>query len=330
VSCLRFALALAAGFASLAAASAPAPGDHEFPVQVGGAERRYIVHVPAKRGLRPALVLNFHGGGSNPRQYRDYVQMDRLADRAGFVVVYPYGSGPLGDRLLTWNAGSCCGWAMRENVDDVAFVRVMLADLATRVGYDPRRVYATGMSNGAMMSYRLAVELPQAIAAIAPVAGAMVLTPQGPLHPMPVLHIHSTDDPRALYAGGLGPPFPLTNMRVLHPSVESQLALWARANGCSGPLEATTRREWTDAEGRLHTATLLHYTGCRVETALWRLSGAGHVWPGGQLDHFPRLLGPGTRVIDANVEVWKFFQRHRLEPGPGTDAGGLETRQARE
>ena len=103
----------------------------------------------------------------------------------------------------------------------------------------------------------------------------------------------------------------------------------ARANGCTGPMQATTRREWTNAHGWLHTATLLLYSGCRVETALWRLSGAGHVWPGGTLDYLPRILGPGTRVIDANVEIWRFFARQRLETAPVAGAGGLEIRQAR-
>jgi len=329
MSRLRFALAALGVIAGVAAASPPGPDAQVFAVSVAGVERRYIVHLPANRVAGPAVVLNFHGGGSNPRQYRDYVQMDPQADRAGFIVVYPYGSGLFRERLLTWNAGSCCGYAMRENVDDVGFVRALLKDLAARVDYDPRRVYATGMSNGAMMSYRLALELPQAIAAIAPVGGGMVSGAGVPSHAKPVLHIHSTDDPRALYEGGLGPPFPLTNVRVLHPSVEARLALWARANGCTGPMQETTRHEWTDAQERLHAATLLRYTGCRAETALWRLSGAGHVWPGGRLDYFPRLLGPGTRVIDANVEIWRFFERQRLEFEPGPEAGGLKTRQTR-
>jgi len=330
VSRLRGIVAVAATFGCVAAAaaSAPGPGDHTFELSAGGAERSYIVHLPPERGPHPALVLNFHGGGGNARQYQTYVEMDRLADREGFVVVYPNGSGLLRARLLTWNAGGCCGYAMRADVDDVGFVRALLDDLAARVAFDRRRVYATGLSNGAMMSYRLAAELPEAIAAIAPVAGAMMLGSQPPPQAKPVLHIHSIDDRRAVYGGGLGAPFPFTNVRVLHPSVEARLALWAQANGCHGGLQATRQGEWTDAKGRRHTATLLRYAGCRAETALWRLSGAGHVWPGGQLDYLPALLGPGTRVIDANEEMWRFFQRHRLRGAAGANASGLEKRQA--
>lgn len=326
----RGAARLAASCAIVASAGASPldPGDHRFEVRVGGAERSYILHLPAQRSARPALVLNFHGGGGHARQYQAYVRMDRLSEREGFLVVYPNGSGLLRERLLTWNAGGCCGYALRTNVDDVGFVRALLDDLAARAAFDRARVYATGLSNGAMMSYRLAAELPDLIAAIAPVAGAMVLGSEVPAHAKPVLHIHSVDDHRARYAGGLGEPFPFTNVRVLHPSVEARLALWAQVNGCGATLQPTARQEWSDAQGRLHTATLLRYAACRVETALWRLSGAGHVWPGGERDYFPALLGPGTRVIDANEEMWRFFRRHRLGAVSGAGPSVLKTGQA--
>ena len=327
--CQAAAIVAAFSWCSLSAADTASPGDEQISVRAGGVERSYVVHLPPERGSRPALVLSFHGGGGSARQYQAYVQMDRVADREGFLVVYPNGSGPLRARLLTWNAGGCCGSAMRTNVDDVGFVRILLEDLAGRIAFDRTRIYATGLSNGAMMSYRLAAELPEAIAAIAPVGGAMMLGAQPPAHAKPVLHIHSIDDHRALYAGGLGAPFPFTNVRVLHPGVEERLALWAQANGCGRELNAVTRREWSDATGRLHTATLLRYSSCRVETALWKLSGAGHVWPGGQVDYLPALLGPGTQVIDANEEIWRFFRRHRLGAGAARNASGLETGQAR-
>lgn len=279
------------------------PGDHTITLGT----RSYVVHVPQRFESRPAVVLNFHGGGGTADAHKKYVRMDALADREGILAVYPEGSGGIGGKLLTWNAGACCGASARQDVDDVAFVRALLDDLAQRHAYDAARVYATGLSNGAMMSYRLAAELSDRIAAIAPVAGSMVLVHFAPRRPVPVLHIHSVDDGRALYNGGLGPPFPFTNARVLHPPVEERLADWARANGCVGEPQATGRREWHG-----HSATLLAYRGCQAETALWKLTGAGHVWPGGELDYLPRLLGPGTAVIDANEEMWRFFRRHRV------------------
>ena len=253
-------------------ASALAPGDHA--IELG--PRRYVVHVPQRLEARPAVVLNFHGGGGTADAHKKYVRMDALADREGFLAVYPDGSRGFGGKLLTWNAGTCCGASARQNVDDAGFVRALLGDLAHRHAYDAARVYATGLSNGAMMSYRLAAELSDRIAAIAPVAGSMVLARFAPQRPVPVLHIHSLDDGRALYGGGLGPPFPFTATRVLHPPVEERLADWARANGCAGEPQAGERREWQG-----HSATLLVYQGCKAETALWKLTGAGHVWPGG-------------------------------------------------
>ncbi len=316
---MRFSVCIAV-FACLGAAAPPAlalaPGNHALRVSVGSLERHYLVHVPpagkAKPAGKPALVLNFHGGGAHARAHQRYVRMDALADRERFLVAYPDGTGPLQGMLLTWNGGACCGPAAAAQTDDVGFVRALLDDLAQRHPYDRTRVYATGLSNGAMMSYRLAVELSDRIAAIAPVAGSMVVQHFTPARPVPVMHIHSMDDAIALYQGGLASPFPLANSRVLHPPVEERLGEWARANGCGATPEATARREWIAAGGALHSATLYAYPGCRAETLLWKLTGAGHVWPGGVLDYLPLLLGPGTRVIDANQEMWRFFSRHRL------------------
>jgi len=102
--------------------------------------------------------------------------MDKLADRETFVAVYPNGTGRFGNRLLTWNAGACCAYAMSNNVDDVGFVRALVTKLTESIPIDRRRIYATGLSNGAMMSHRLAAEAADLIAAIAPVAGGMVVS----------------------------------------------------------------------------------------------------------------------------------------------------------
>jgi len=288
------------------------PGNHYLNLRSGDIERHYIVHVPPAPAQAPALLINFHGGGGNARAQQKYSRMDELADREGFLVAYPDGTGLRRERLLTWNAGTCCGSAAAGQVDDVGFVRALLDDLAARQPYDRTRVYATGLSNGAMMSYRLAAELSDRIAAVAPVAGSMVLAHFAPARPVPVMHIHSVDDPRALYEGGLGPPFPMTTLRVLHPPVEERVAVWARANGCGAAPEERDKREWQSPGSSVHTATRYAWPGCRAETVLWKLTGAGHVWPGGELDHLTRLLGPGTLVIDANEEMWRFFSRHRI------------------
>ena len=119
------------------------------------------------------VIINFHGGGDHGANERKYSLMDRLADRETFIAVYPNGTGRLSARLLTWNAGTCCGYAALNRVDDVGFTRALIGKLAESVSMDRRRIYATGLSNGAMMSYRLAAEAGDLIAAVAPVAGGM-------------------------------------------------------------------------------------------------------------------------------------------------------------
>ena len=296
-------------------------GDHDLSLAFGGATRTYLVRLPPRfreRGPLP-VVLAFHGGGGNAAGFKAYAGLDALADREGFVVVYPDGSGRLGRRLLTWNAGTCCGYARDNNVNDVAFALAALRDLARDLPLDPTRVYATGHSNGAMMAYRLAVEASDRIAAIAPVAGTMVTDRFQPARPVPVLHIHSVDDPRALYAGGVGPPFPGTQSRVTHRGVEPVLARWVAHDRC--PREARVAERLTApsrGNGPGHTATLLVFAPCApgAEVQLWRLTGAGHGWPGGSSQLPERLMGPATKVISAADEAWRFFRRWRRDGAP--------------
>jgi len=302
-------LAGAAGAATLA------PGDHEFTLTHGELHRSYLVRMPpaVASGKPLPVVLNFHGGGAHAREQKRYSRMDEIADREGFVAVYPNGSSGIGGWLLTWNAGVCCGGAAAGGVDDVGFAIALLDDLARRAVLDPERIYATGLSNGSMMAYRLAAEAAHRIAAVAGVAGAMTLHRFAPALPVPVMHIHSVDDRRALYDGGLGLAFPLTNTRVLHESVDAMLKKWIAHNGCPAqPHVSDTVHGRTGADAA-HTATRYGYAPCRggTEVVLWRLTGAAHVWPGGLQDYLPRLLGPATTVIDANDEMWRFISRYR-------------------
>ncbi|HVY05195.1 MAG TPA: PHB depolymerase family esterase [Burkholderiales bacterium] len=311
-------IALVALFACNLAFGEPEPGNYTWKFRTGGRERSYIVHVPKDTFANPwPVVLNFHGSGSSAAGQQAYTRMDQTADREGFLVVYPNGTGILRNRLLTWNAGNCCGYALDNKVDDVGFVRALLDDLAKHADIDRSRVYATGLSNGAMMSYWLAIQAPELIAAIAPVAGAQLKLPFQPKATMPILHIHSVDDTRALYRGGLGPPYPLTNIRVKHPAVEDVLARWAAFDGCpSQPAVDAPIHGSGGSSG--HTATRMIYGPCKsgVEIVLWKLTGAGHVWPGGASEYIDRvlgsqskILGASTSVIDADTLIWQFLSR---------------------
>jgi polyhydroxybutyrate depolymerase len=222
--------------------------------------------------------------------------------------------------LLTFNAGNtCCGPAQRQGVDDVGFAVAVLADVARRTRVDPRRVYATGHSNGAMMAYRLASERADLIAAIAPVAGAMSLHRFSPSREVPVMHIHSVDDPRALYEGGVGPPFPGTDNRVTHAPVETALGRWVARNGCPAtPTVADVRRGTPGAADASHTATRLVYAPCSrgADVVLWKLTGAGHGWPGGPSPVREQLSGPRTTIVNAAEEIWAFVSRYSRIPPP--------------
>jgi polyhydroxybutyrate depolymerase len=289
------------------------PGDSELTLQHAGRRRSYLVHVPRQAASnRPLpLVIAFHGGGGNASGFKRDYGFDRLADREGFIVVYPNGTGPLRQLLLTFNSGNnCCGPAREQNVDDVGFAAAIVEDVAGRTGIDRSRVYATGHSNGSMMAYRLAAERADLVAAVAGVAGAMSLDRFAPARAVPILHIHSIDDPRALYAGGSGPPFPGTDHVVEHDPVQATLDLWARRNGCASRPQSMARRG-PDSNG--HTAERLTYAPCEDGNLVehWRLTGAGHGWPGGGTRLRERLSGPATNVIDATDEVWSFVSKFR-------------------
>jgi polyhydroxybutyrate depolymerase len=161
------------------------------------------------------------------------------------------------------------------------------------------------------MSHRLAAERPHFVAAVAPVAGSLDLEQFSPSRAVPVLQIHSVDDPRALYAGGLGPPFPGTNNRVFHQPVQAGLLRWITANGCrTQPDTADVRRGASGTREANQTATLLVWKGCRenAEVRHWQLTGSGHAWPG---DAPPpgseEIAGPQTTIVRAAEEVWAFL-----------------------
>src|SRR5258708_12165443 len=172
------ALAGCRGSADASGTGAPAgalvPGDRRVALAFGGRDRSYIAHVPPAAGSRRLLPLLFvfHGGGSNAAGQQRFSRLDGLADRAGFVVVYPNGTGRF-ERFLTWNAGTCCGSAVIERVDDVGFSLAVLDDVARRVPVDRERVYATGMSNGAMMAPRLPAAASERTAATPPAAAVI-------------------------------------------------------------------------------------------------------------------------------------------------------------
>jgi polyhydroxybutyrate depolymerase len=295
-----------------ASAETAGPGNHRIDMQYRGLARSYIVHVPPQATSANALpvILNFHGGGSNAEQQERYSGMDATADRDGFIAAYPNGTGR-GTWALTWNAGGCCLYAERNKIDDVGFTKAMLDDLASRVHFDRARVYATGISNGGMMAFRLGVEAPDRIAAIAPVEGALMVETSGPGRPMPLMMFNSIDDRFVPYAGRVG-----LIGRISHstrypsvPSVDDELQRWRKFDDCpAAPQIGPTLNGALDSPDAGNSATRYEWGPCGdgSRIVLWKLAGSGHVWPGTL--HSLSLLGRSTRVIDANDQMWQFFR----------------------
>ena len=174
-------------------------------VPVGPRRRSAVVCVPAGAAPPPGwpLVLAFHGGQSHPEVMRRFSGLDALAAEGRAVVAFPAGTGSR-EGVLTWNGGNCCGEARGDDSDDVGFAAAVIDAVAGRLPIDPRRVHASGMSNGAMMAYRVAAELSPRIASIAPVAGPLALAAIAPARAVPVLHFHGTLDQFTPLEGGVG------------------------------------------------------------------------------------------------------------------------------
>jgi len=294
-------LALLVALAPLAAAQS---ADVERSVVVGGVKRTYLLHLPAGRASASGLplVVVYHGGGGNGRNAARMSGMDAKADRAGFVVAYPNGTGPaLANALLTWNAWLCCGTALDRRADDVGFTRAMVEAIARDQGIDRRRVYATGMSNGAMMAYRVACEAADVFAAIAPVAGAQDTDDCRPSAPVSVIAFHGTADHHVKYDGG-APDVSLDRHPRADKSVATTIAFWAWRDRCATP------------PARSRNGHVLHETytceSPRTGVELYAIDGQGHAWPGGTAGLRAGNVDLPTSEISATDLMWDFFARH--------------------
>ena len=302
-------LLLAQAQAAWAGASAGALEHREL--SVNGVSRRYELHlpVPFPEGRPVPLVVILHGGGGSGGNAARQTGFAAEADRGGFIAVFPDGSGrprPLlkllgKDGLLTWNAGDCCGYAVEHGVDDVAFIRALVARLRADYPVDPRRIYATGLSNGGMMAYRLACEVSDLFAAVGPVAAVQLLPECRPRDPISVIHIHGTADENVPMAGGEGRRALVPGVR---PPVAETIRFWAAQNGCS-PMPSESQ---VGPHLRLE-----RYGGCRRHTAVayYQVEGGGHAWPGG--DRISRLLDAPDPTVPATRLLWKFFAAHPKE-----------------
>lgn len=282
---------------------------NRYVIEVNGRARSYRVFAPAISTTPLPVVLLFHGGGGDPDGMAALTGMDRIAAREGFLAVYPQGVNE------NWNDGRP---GINSDVDDVAFVAALLDDLALRYTLDPRRVYATGISNGGHFSNRLAFDLSDRVAAIAPVAASLSVTLADgppPPRPMPVLLISGTDDPLAPYNGGkIGLP-PLLN-RGEQRAVPDAVRYWVQLNAANALAITTTDPDRAPFDGtRVRRERYEATTADSAPVELLAVDGGGHTWPGGRQYLPASLIGRTSRDIDASEEIWRFF-RPITRPNP--------------
>ena len=282
------------------------PGDHDRKLTVDGRKRSYLVHVPPGYDASKAIpvVLVLHGAATNGRITVQFTGMNAKSDQAGFIAVYPNGTGA-GELILTWNAGGLPEAFSNGRPDDVAFIRAVLDDLAGSLNVDPRRIHAAGMSNGGMMCYKLAADLADRIASIAAVTGTMTFSNPKPSRPISVIHFHGTADTIVPFNGPSG-----NSPRGMgFKSVEETIRAWREVNGC--PSEPIVKNEPDSADDGTTVTRKTYGPGKDgAEVVLIEIKNGGHTWPGRK--PMVAFLGKSTFDVSANDLMWDFFQKHPL------------------
>jgi polyhydroxybutyrate depolymerase len=268
--------------------------------------RTYHLHVPSKHRSPAPLVFVFHGGGGQGTRIEENSGFDAISDREGFIVVYPDGI----DR--GWNDGRTDAprqGALRKNVDDLAFVRAMIADIGTVSPIDAKRIFATGMSNGGIFSQYLAAKMSDKIAAIAPVAGGIAdpfHKEFAPTNPVSVFAMNGTRDPLVPFAGGN-----VTRVgRGKVISVDEAMQLWVVRDGVK-PEPKTGMLPDTDPTDGCRVSWK-KWSGGKDGTEVWLYAeeGAGHTWPGSPQSLPVARVGSVCRDFDASEAAWSFFRAH--------------------
>lgn len=257
----------------------------EFILIHDGLTRTYRLHTPADYhadSLYP-LVINMHGLGSNAFEQEIYTAFNDVADSGDFFVAYPNGIDE------TWNISSTTG------TDDVGFISALIDTIDLQYNIDLERVYATGMSMGGFMSYRLACELADRIAAIASVAGLQAFYPCNPDRPVPVAQFHGTADQVVPYAG-----------------VPSTISNWVNHNVCPATPEITDLPDIDTNDNS--TVTVYYYGLCEesTEVILYTINNGEHTWPGASI-----IIGVTNQDIKASDEIWNFFKKYTLQGSTG-------------
>jgi len=262
-------------------------GDYRFSIQHDGLARTYRVHVPARYDpAEPApLLVALHGGGMDRMGDDGFDSLARESDFHGFIAVYPDGwTAPGKGQRASWNAGNCCGDARARNVNDVGFVQQVVTHVFRQVSIDRERIYAAGVSDGGMMAYRLACDLPHLFRGIASVGGADDTAARcAGDKPVSVLHFHARNDPRVPFA-----------------SARATTARWAELNGCSDKPRRVLEKDGAYCEAWSYCRRQTEVRMCATDTG-------GHSWPGAKAR--AGAAAP-SQAISATETMWGFLISH--------------------
>jgi len=268
-----------------------------------GIQRDYILYIPElyDGNTTVPLVLNFHGFGSSASQQMFYGDFRNIADTEGFLLVHPEGTTFIGNQF--WNVGFP---GLSSNIDDVGFTEALIDELATLYAIDLDRVYATGMSNGGFMSFLLACQLSEKIAAVASVTGSMTqdtFDDCNAQHPTPILQIHGTEDDVVLY-----------NENNLSLPIPDVISYWVDHNNCETTPTTTTLPDVDVSDGSTIEHSVYEDGDNGVTTEHMKVIGGGHTWPGSVLN-----TAGTNQDIDASMEIWLFFSRYDIDGLLSTD-----------
>lgn len=280
------------------------PGTYTFTFQHEERTRYYKLHIPKSYipAKAHALIVAMHGGGGDMeiQATDEYYGFLSASEREGFIVLFPNGySKYKSGKIATWNAGKCCAWSRDEKVNDVDFIRQAVGHVKAQVKIDSNKIFATGMSNGAMLAYRLACEASDLFRKIAAVAGTDNTLTCQPQKPVSVLHIHSLKDEHVNFMGGAGKDAASAQFITDFVSVPDTIEKWKKLNGCEGPVRKVLAKKNAYCE---------QATGCRDEVSvkLCVTEDGGHSWPGGSK---PMNRGPKpSRALNATQLAWEFFK----------------------
>lgn len=268
-----------------------------------GIQRDYILYIPElyDGNTTVPLVLNFHGFGSSASQQMFYGDFRDIADTEGFLLVHPEGTTFIGNQF--WNVGFP---GLSSNIDDVGFTEALIDELATLYAIDLDRVYATGISNGGFMSFLLACQLSEKIAAVSSVTGSMTqdtFDDCNAQHPTPVLQIHGTEDDVVLY-----------NENNLSLPIPDVISYWVDHNNCETTPTTTTLPDVDVSDGSTIEHSVYEDGDNGVTTEHMKVIGGGHTWPGSVLN-----TAGTNQDIDASMEIWLFFSRYDIDGLLSTD-----------